>query len=131
MSVGPAGERSGGAQEVPYGAARFEFERAPALLALVSGFRLLRWFGSNRRTGTPERECANESLALTISTFTRCLSRTRSARSMSRKSSMLSGGMHLNFSASAARLRNVGTSSRVRERSSAPLAVNAVIVSDI
>jgi len=36
------------------------------LLALVSGFRLLRWFGSNQRTGTPARECANESLALTI-----------------------------------------------------------------
>jgi hypothetical protein len=43
---------------------------------------------------------------------------------------MLSGGMHLNFSASAARLRNVGTSSRAREKSSAPLAVNDVIVSD-
>jgi hypothetical protein len=39
--------------------------------------------------------------------------------------------MRRNFSASAARLRNVGTSSRARERSSAPLAVNAVIVSDI
>src|SRR5262245_9081531 len=44
---------------------------------------------------------------------------------------MLSGGMRRNFSASAARLRNVGTSSRARERSSAPLAVNAVIVSGI
>jgi hypothetical protein len=44
---------------------------------------------------------------------------------------MLSGGMHLNFSASAARLRNVGTSSRARERSSAPFAVNAVALPDI
>src|SRR5262245_6565820 len=44
-----------------------------------------------------------------------------------RSSSMLSCGTHLDLSASAARSRNFGTSSRARERSSVPLGVNVVM----
>ena len=55
VPVGSPGKRSGGAQEVPYGASRSNTERAAPLACVGRRFAAVRWSGIDRLDGLARR----------------------------------------------------------------------------